>query len=323
MHDDRLLEDMDRQLEAERAASARIETLGIVSADELKARVFPPRRYLVDEMIPDSGLVLIAASKAAGKTFFSLQLAESIGSGLPFLGKRSSPGKVLFLELELSERRIHERLNTMRLETGNVEFLFGNFPAGREAIALLEDLTKRYSLIVIDVVSCIFPRDSNMNDYGDTYAFLSPIRKAAHDNECVVFLNSHNRKAETEDILDQAIGSVGIVANCDVILTLKRIRGQSEAVLHCNGNDIESAQIPLVHDPASLRFLLSDRDPRETELTPERRKIHTFLKEGGPKRTGEIARHLRVSDSSASNMLGKLKNEGFIDSPKTGLWEAI
>jgi hypothetical protein len=320
MRDDRI-EDIDRQLEAERAASARIEALGIVSADELKTRVFPPRRYLVDEMIPDSGLVLIAASKAAGKTFISLQLAESIGAGLPFMGKRSSPGKVLFLELELSERRIHERLNTMRLETGNIEFLFGNFPAGREAIALLEDLTKRYSLIVIDVVSCIFPRDSNMNDYGDTYAFLSPIRKAAHDNECVVFLNSHNRKAETEDILDQAMGSVGIVANCDVILTLKRIRGQSEAVLHCNGNDIESAQIPLMHDPASLRFVLSDRDPRETELTPERRKVLAVLKSKGVTKLSEIAKEAGTTTPNASNLLKSMEQTGLVRNPKTGFWE--
>jgi hypothetical protein len=209
----------------------------------------------------------------------------------------------------------------MRLETGNIEFLFGNFPAGREAIALLEDLTKRYSLIVIDVVSCIFPRDSNMNDYGDTYAFLSPIRKAAHDNECVVFLNSHNRKAETEDILDQAMGSVGIVANCDVILTLKRIRGQSEAVLHCNGNDIESAQIPLMHDPASLRFVLSDRDPRETELTPERRKVLAVLKSKGVTKLSEIAKEAGTTTPNASNLLKSMEQTGLVRNPKTGFWE--
>jgi hypothetical protein len=82
----------------------RFEKLKIMSGEELMRKDFPPPTFLWGESLPDSGLAVMAASKAAGKTLFLLQLVGAISKGRPFLGLGTRLTKCLFIELELSPR---------------------------------------------------------------------------------------------------------------------------------------------------------------------------------------------------------------------------
>jgi len=57
----------------------------------------PP--MLVQGLIPKGGLVMVSAEPYVGKTFMSLELARSVATGTPFLGKfPTNMGNVLFVE---------------------------------------------------------------------------------------------------------------------------------------------------------------------------------------------------------------------------------
>jgi hypothetical protein len=115
------------------------------------------------------------------------------------------------------------------------------------------------------------------------------------------------------------MGSVGIVANADVILSIQRQRGESEAVLFCEGNDIESKQLALQFKVDPLGFTLSDAAPGEIGQTQERRAILDALRElGGTARPGQIATLLGKNPKNVSKLLLGLKDDGLVSSTGYG-----
>jgi len=145
------------------------------------------------------------------------------------------------------------------------------------------------------------------------------IRDRANDLGVMIVLVTHRRKMETADFLDGVMGSVGIVANADVVLSIQRQRGENEAVLFCEGNDIESKQLALRFESNPLGFTLSDASPAEIGQTQERRAILDALRElGGTAKTGEIAALLGKDIKNISKLLLKLKDEGLIYSTGYG-----
>lgn len=300
---------------------ARLSKLGIVKGTALLTTHYEEPRYIWQGILPDAGLAICAASKASGKTLLLLQLSHAISRGEPFLGVPTTASKVLFLELELSQRRTAQRLSKMGLVPGaNLDFAF-RWPTGEEGMMALADAIERdsYQLVVVDVLQMLWPMDADTNSYQDAYGVLAPLRQMANDLRCMILLVTHRRKSETADYLDGVIGSVGLVANADVILTLARNRGEESAVLCLDGNDIEAQKLALDFLTDPLGFAISAASPEELRQTPERRKILDYLrKHDRHGRTSEIAAALGIDDSTASRLLKRLTDERLITKTQYG-----
>ncbi|MFC1993061.1 AAA family ATPase [Chloroflexota bacterium] len=76
----------------------------------LLAKDLEPLDFLVKDLIITPGLVVIAGKKKSGKSWMTLQLAQCVASGTPFLGKKTKKGNVVYLALEDGERRLQHRL---------------------------------------------------------------------------------------------------------------------------------------------------------------------------------------------------------------------
>lgn len=308
-------EDAKRQ-----AKGKRLLKLEIVDGSTLLTTHYQDPSYLWHEILPDAGLCVVAASKAAGKTLLLLQMADAIAKGCPFMGVATNPSKVLFLELELSQRRTAQRLAKMGLvPNSNLLFSF-KWEQGENG---LQDLAyfieeNRIQLVIVDVLQRLWPINADSNSYQDTYNILAPLRQMANNLNCMMILVTHRRKQETADYIDSVIGSTGIAANADVVLTLSRTRGENEAILSIDGNDIESQKLALLFEVNPLGFRKSNADPQEAGQTPERRSILDYLHTVGKARTGEIAKALGKNEKAVSMLLQKLKQEGLLMSAGYG-----
>lgn len=76
-----------------------------ISADTLFYKPFKPSHALVEGIIP-RGLTVLAGTSKIGKSWMMLDLAISIASGAPFLGRPVKQAGVLYLCLEDTEQRI-------------------------------------------------------------------------------------------------------------------------------------------------------------------------------------------------------------------------
>jgi hypothetical protein len=124
---------------------------------------------------------------------------------------------------------------------------------------------------------------------------------------------------ESADYLDGVIGSVGISANADVVFSLIRTRGEKEAVLHIDGNDIESRKIALCFNTDPLGFSLSDATPEEIGLSPERREIMDAIRElGGTAKPGQVATALGKDRSNVGHLMQAMAELGILKTIGTG-----
>ena len=287
----------------------------IKPANEILNGEYPPPRYLVEGVVPDTGVVLLAGKKAVGKTQAALSMAAGIATGGYALGRlRCERASVLYIQLELSERRIHERLRRMRIDSLDGLDFGSDWPVGIQAVEAIERAVKRdgYGAVFVDVLQKIWPQGRDVNHYGDAYNSMGPLRELANRLCIAIIVCTHTRKATGEDILDSVMGSTGITGNADVVAIIDTTRGTGEGSLSVHGNDVQSMEVAMRFDHDTTEWIITDADPLEIQQTPERRAIIDYLREHGPSSTGEIAEHLQKTVQATSNLLRKMTELGLI-----------
>lgn len=260
-----------------------------VSAAEIWDASYTEPRWLLNPMLPAASLTMLTARPKSGKTWLALQAAIAVARGAEFLGRRPKlTGRALYLALEDSPRRIHERLHILARGAGPAELAGLEFlhAAGDPASAmprLLEagKATKRaYRLVVIDPwLAAAKARKSHDDIVRGEYAELQPLRRAAADYDAAILVVHHTRKA-AGDIRDTALGTTGVAAAVDALWSLRADPDGDPDVrlLAVTGRDVIDASMRLAFTPAAGGFCVLDEGP-ESGAGPREREILEALRE--------------------------------------------
>lgn len=211
----------------------------------LMKEVFPPLRWAVPDMIPE-GLTILAGKSKQGKSWLALDLALAISTGTPALGSIAvTPGRVLYLGLEDSPRRMQSRVGHLLRVSGRssemsvtgLHFIgrTEKFPRlDKGGLTYLTGWMKDYPdtrMIVLDTLAKVQPMSDRAGSYLTDYALLSTLSELALEHQVAVLCLTHTRKTPADDPLDSVLGSTGMVAEPDGVLVLRRERGSAEAKL--------------------------------------------------------------------------------------------
>ncbi len=90
-------------------------SLGVITADRLQAKRFRPVMFLLPPLVAE-GVTRLAGKPKLGKSWLTLDIAQAVARGTPVLGTMPTPGKVLGLFLEDSERRLQARLAKLQIK---------------------------------------------------------------------------------------------------------------------------------------------------------------------------------------------------------------
>ena len=254
------------------AAPAREETpapspAGLIHLQALLARSFSVSSWVVRDLLP-VGLILLAGKPKHGKSWLALSVALSIASGGQVLGGfATEQGEVLYLALEDTERRLHERVKqllaaclaplTQPDTATGIEFALA-WPrleqGGLEQLEAYIETHPRLRAIIIDTWAVIapHPKGSTRPHYEGDYAALTPLKRLAEVYHLAILLVHHLRKSGAQDVTDEITGSTGMAGAVDAILILKRERGQEQGSLFITGRDIPQERfLPLHFEAAS------------------------------------------------------------------------
>lgn len=229
-------------------------TVRTFTALELQDKYIAPLSWIVPDLIPAEGLVILAGAPKAGKSWFALSLCHALSIGGDALGQKLDPQRVLYLALEDSERRLQERLNIVSHgECSENLVLAVDFPkidmGGTER---LEELIENYSnckLIVIDTWGRIGPTpEGRKTQYQNDYDAFAAIQALAMKSGLAILVITHLRKAPSSDPLQEVSGSIGVTGAADALLVIKRIRSSKEAELFVTGRDVEERILSLEVD---------------------------------------------------------------------------
>lgn len=227
--------------------------LSIVSALDLNTNEYKKPDYIVDGILYP-GLTIFAGPPKYGKSFLSLDLACSVASGTPFLGRLTKHGDVLYLDLEGTEWRTNERLMQLGYDQCPV-LLNHTYEADTIDHHLIRQLTeqieakKNPKLLIIDTLARVKGKTRRGEDaYSAEYRFLFPLHDLALRKSVAIVCVTHTRKGGDkllDDPMDMIIGSTAQYGTADNGWVLTGKREESTKILHCAGRDYESVDLAL------------------------------------------------------------------------------
>lgn len=204
--------------ELERKDEDKTDEYHFVSGTELLARPKPEVEWVVDGMFGAGHLGLVLGKPKDGKTYFTFNLAVCVSRGIPFLGRETTQGPVLYLSLDWDN--IERYMEMMGGDFSNIHFHCGMAPkdAVPKLIKMIEESSPR--LAVVDIMQKLIKMKEEKG-YAEAIDKLEPLSDVARRARCCIILNHHAPKAERE-VVDAALGSTGYVASANTSVLIKK-----------------------------------------------------------------------------------------------------
>lgn len=209
-----------------------VDTLpDIVSFSEIK-ELPPLAPELIEGVLRKGHKMLIAGPSKAGKSFLLIELALSIASGSEWLEHRCTPGKVLYINLEVDGASFYRRV------ADTAEAMGVKIPKGLDIWNLrgentyIEHLTpilirrakdKGYSAIIFDPLYKINKADENSaSEMGEFFNYLDHICKKL--GASIICCHHHSKGGQAQkSSIDRSSGSGVFARDPDAILDMIRI----------------------------------------------------------------------------------------------------
>ena len=224
--------------------------LNILSVDELTSKTFPPIKWLVEPLLPQPSLTMIAGPPKVGKSWLCLLFALHLAK---------HQHQIVYVANEDNERRLQSRLLSVDLfPPEGIFFIAGlsnevQIPKGQASHAFIRALAAKYpnlTCIVIDTFASIraeTPRGNKKDEYTLLHDEISALRRITYETGVSIILVHHTRKASDSDQnpVERLLGSQAIGATVDTIMVLKQATGSLDVELHAKGKDIEQQDLLL------------------------------------------------------------------------------
>jgi DNA-binding NarL/FixJ family response regulator len=300
------------------SASIVYAPLTVAALRELK---LPPRRDLVDGLLPEGQVTLFTAREKSGKTLIATDLACAIALEQPFLDRAVRGGTVVFIPLEENIREVRHRI-LERIGKGyddatisllvlpangytDTTFRLDNAACMSAFTTLITDHT-------VDVVIIDTMREAHglrENESGDMAALIRPLRQIAHATNCAIILIHHQSKAGTSR------GSTAIAAGADQLWTFERTDRASEGstanltgILRAEGRFGPPVSLAL-RLGEGLRWVAVNQAATVLELSSRERILAALECEPEGMTAPEIAKETGIRLKTVQNEISRLLKE--------------
>ncbi|GAB1813790.1 AAA family ATPase [Mycobacterium sp. MUNTM1] len=290
--------------------------VGGITAAELDGIDIPALSWTVPGLLPE-GFGILAAAPKIGKSWLVLSLGLAVAAGTSFLGVPVEQRPVLYLALEDSHRRLRERQRRILDEEPAPQALVlrtDPLDASEAAKQFATDHAGTNPVIMIDTLGCIRPaRKRGAELYREDYEFGRSLKLIADLGATVLGVH-HTRKGESEDFLELASGTNGLMGAADFVMVLTRERTESNAVLRVTGRDVVEAGYNLRFDDGVWTSNGTDlSDAAEQAQGPRLgEKMTSLLALVNSRQTttpADVSRQLGIDSDTAGKYLRRLADD--------------
>lgn len=303
-------------------------TLPVLRASELPSEE-PEQRWLIRGLWAAEGVGVIGGSPKCLKSWCGLEMAVSIASGTPCLGRFDIPkrGRALVYMAEDAIPDVRERLESLCRHhkvgiasldifviTANVLRIDQRSDQQR-LWATVESI--RPDLLLLDPLVRLHRRDENSS--ADMSALLGFLRELQRQLHTAVVLVHHARKNGAASQPGQALrGSSDLHAFGDSNLYLRRTRERLVlAIEHRAAPSPEPLDLVLVEQPAPHLEIVESTDA-STSVAGLGDAVLSLLRSGGPLTRDSMRQQLRVKNQRLGKALDVLVSSGAIERATEG-----
>ncbi len=322
--------------DVQRARSELTDRFRISTAAELMARELPDTRWIVPGFVPE-GLTLLAAKPKTLKSYLSLDMLHAVATGADTLGVDCDEGDVLYVCLEGGEQTLQSRLREL---VGNdqtperLHYMVDCPPLSDGGLEVIERWLRDHPdarLVVIDTFARVRTSGrSGTFSYWEDVRDLTPLCKMGYDHRVGIQAVHHCKKESTQDPLDEVSGSNGLSGTPDMVLVMRRQRGNPNLIfLHRQGRvGGQEMEFALEWHPETHRFSV-EGDAGRFRHTQMQTQILRVLEEGAA--AGQaIMSYQEVADAaeienarSTRTQVFRLQNAGLVRRRGRNEWFAL
>lgn len=221
-------------LQYEAADRGEAGGFSLVSDAELSALDTPPPVPVVEGFLDVGEVALLTAPAKAGKSWLLLQMAKCVAAGIPFLGKVTRPGPVVYVNAEVGrdawKRRsdaVNEALGippppVFHASTrGQKNVTLATLPTVLK-LALKAERVERVALIVVDPFYALVGAKMDEDKAADVKAVFFDFQRLAVELGAAVIVAHHTGKGDVgaKSANDRARGSSAFAGSPDAFFTL-------------------------------------------------------------------------------------------------------
>jgi len=298
-----------------------------ISASELMKLNLPELVFLVEGMLAQGTVAILAGSPKGGKSWLALELGLAIAGNTKFLGCDTEQGGVLYLALEDSPRRIQNRLRKV-LQGGpapdNMYLMNTAPPLLGGLLEQLDKILEAHSdikVVIIDTLQMVRMADSaGVFSYTNDYRDLGLFKKYSETRRIAMVLIHHVRKSKDDaNPFNDIAGTNGVLGAVDAAYILDRKRGETEATLHITGRDIPETSLAIDLDKDTMRWeslgdaeaLRQEREKQAFLSEPLVQTVFELVKESPANTWSGQASELVAAGTARGRDLGTPQNVGY------------
>lgn len=263
--------------------------LPTISMPELYENVYSKNPPIIDGLLYPGTYLFVGAPKV-GKSFFMLQLAYHISTGISLWEYPVRKGTVLYLALEDSYHRLQERLYRMFGTdcTPDLHFSVSAHQLGKGLDEQLRGFINEHRdtrLIIIDTLQKVRELDGDAYSYSNDYEIITKLKKLSDSVGICLLLVHHTRKQKADDTFDMISGTNGLLGAADgAFLMRKDKRTSNTAYLEISGRDQQDQKLTLVRNNETLawNFEAADTELWKEPPDPILEAVAKFITEGNP-----------------------------------------
>ena len=235
---------------------------------DLLKQVGQPLPHLVQGVIPDRYLLMLAAKAKHAKTHTVIDIMDSVVTGKPVFGRYTvnRPGPVIYYAMEDGEYEFNSRFRQRGMQEGDLrEIYIRTEPVDLSTPEGVEEMARRVVplqpvLIVIDTAQEAL-NVQNWNNRTEVATKLRALRHFAHTC-CTVILVHHNNKSQGRSSGDEIAGNTSVTASVDGWLSIHRKQvlasGDLRLWVRCEGRGGLKGEIVLQMDTNNLHIRAVD-----------------------------------------------------------------
>jgi DNA-binding transcriptional ArsR family regulator len=317
-----IYQEIEQRLQIEqRAAASRPEwATCTIRADRLYTKHFEPKPPIIEDILPQ-GTFLLTGKPKTKKSWLVLNYALAVAWGGKALGHfQAVKGDVLYIDLEMGQRRMHERLHVASpnvVVPNNLYFadewprVYGGCDRWLREWMDTHPLTR---LVIFDTQVGIRPsRERNEEPYEHEKAYMQHLTTLCHDYNLAILFVHHSRKVAGADVIDDASGSTGLTAGVDNYGSLSRSANERNAgVLRLLGRDIRLDDDLNLSWDTSIATWCYKPDAPDYSLTPERREVLSLLREQPGLYPRQIQERMNKAGNTVRKLLMEMKRAGLV-----------
>lgn len=282
----------------------------IKSGREILEMQFPPREWLIDDLLPIGSAILVGPPKI-GKSYFVLNLIQII------LARNY---EVFYFAGEDDYRRIQTRMTQIGIDSEKVFFLAGRVsplaPKGKDAIdEIREIILSRPAIkaVFIDTMASIMTGRIDLSDYFGFVERLKPWADLASELDINITMVHHSVKGNNQpehNPLNLVLGSQAIAGTFDTNMTMYRAADGNGATLYLTGKDVEENEYRLSKKEFGweIEGLESIASLGETQT-----KVYLHIKTHPNQTWTQIKNALEIDGGQLSKTLEKLTFDNIIE----------